>query len=225
MNFPPNPHTIFIFNKVPVKARPGFLAALFMLWSVMIWLDGKRRPERPFAQRLAVGTLSAFLGIFADLGHAMAHTVSARRTGAPMDTILLGADMPRTLYADNDVPPQVHRMRALGGPTFSLVGFVSSLLWRRFAAPGTVQRELADVSTFSHAGIFFGSLLPLPIVDGGTILKWTLVENGQSEAQADQSVRTAALVSSILAGVGLLIAAPVLWKRIIFDLEGVRHIG
>ena len=160
-----------------------------------------------------MGVLSTFLGLFADVGHAMAHAISTRQAGAPMDTILLGANMPRTLYENNDVPPQAHRMRALGGPTFSLVGLVSSLLWRRYAAHGTVQRELADVSTFSHGGIFFGSLLPLPIMDGETILKWTLVENGQSEAQADQIIHSAALASCIVAGVCLLIALPVLWKR------------
>ena len=49
--------------------------------------------------------------------------------------------------------------------------------------------------------------------------------SAESEDQADQSVCSAALVSSILTGVGVLIALPVLWKRIIFDLGGVRHTG
>jgi hypothetical protein len=33
------------------------------------------------------------------------------------------------------------------------------------------------------------SLAPLPPVDGGTILKWTLVERGKTEREADEMVR------------------------------------
>ncbi|MEJ2711253.1 MAG: hypothetical protein P8074_26835, partial [Anaerolineales bacterium] len=33
------------------------------------------------------------------------------------------------------------------------------------------------------------SVAPLPMVDGGIILKWKLVEAGQSPEQADQTVR------------------------------------
>ncbi|MCB0121975.1 MAG: hypothetical protein KDE58_07010, partial [Caldilineaceae bacterium] len=40
-----------------------------------------------------------------------------------------------------------------------------------------------------HSFILLGSLTPLPIVDGGVILKWKLVEAGQSPAQADQIVQ------------------------------------
>ncbi len=37
--------------------------------------------------------------------------------------------------------------------------------------------------------LFVASLMPVPIVDGGTILKWTLVAHGRTETQADETVR------------------------------------
>jgi hypothetical protein len=46
-------------------------------------------------------------------------------------------------------------------------------------------------------------------VDGGTILKWTLVERGKTEAEADDVLRRASWLIGILAGaigVGLLAA-------------------
>ncbi|HRW08472.1 MAG TPA: hypothetical protein P5121_25395, partial [Caldilineaceae bacterium] len=41
------------------------------------------------------------------------------------------------------------------------------------------------------------SLTPLPIVDGGVILKWKLVEAGQSPEQADQIVQKTTIDMSI----------------------------
>ena len=113
---------------------------------------------------------------FADVGHAMAHTVSARLAGAPMDEILLSSGMPRTLYLDNTVSPKTHIQRSLGGPIFSLIGFALSLLWWRNSARGSLSHDLAEASLFDHSFILLGSLSPLPIVDGGIILKWKLVE-------------------------------------------------
>jgi len=51
-----------------------------------------------------------------------------------------------------------------------------------------------------------GSLTPLPVVDGGVILKWTLVERGRTPAEADAVVRRLNLAigaMAIVAGVAL----------------------
>lgn len=45
--------------------------------------------------------------------------------------------------------------------------------------------EVADCSSVGHGLILTGSLAPLPIVDGGSLLKWTLVERGRTPAEAD----------------------------------------
>ena len=106
-----------------------------------------------------------------------------------MDEIRVSMEMPRTIYFDNDVPPHVHRMRALGGPIFSLIGLLTSLLLRTLAPRDSLAHEIAGWSSIGHGFIFGGALVPLPFVDGGTILKWTLVERGRTPAEADATIR------------------------------------
>jgi hypothetical protein len=213
MNIPSDAQILFHFNDVSVKARPAFWGMLALMWGFFAWLAGRRRPRRPWSESLLVGALSLLPALFADIGHALAHSVSAKAAGAPMDTVLLDANMPRTLYADNDVPPHVHRTRALGGPIFNALGLSLSLLWRKFSPPRTESRELADISAVAHGMLFFGSLFPIPIIDGGTILKWTLVERGCTEDEADQRVRQAGLGAGLALGGIAAILLPLFLKR------------
>jgi hypothetical protein len=203
----PKEYTLFRFNRVPVVARPSFFPAPFLLWGLLAWLAGIRKPGRPWLNRLLLGAVQAPLALSADLGHAMAHTLSARQAGAPMQKILLSSGMPRTLYQENDLPSQTHIRRSIGGPLFSLSGFALSLLWRRLTRPRSLDRELADVACASHAFILVGSLAPLPMVDGGIILKWKLVQRGRSPEAADRAVRRVSLASGTsLLGLGALLA-------------------
>ena len=168
--------TLFHFNHVPVKASPGFWLLLPMMWGAMTWLAGRRKPGRSFHGNLLAGFLSLVLALFADLGHALAHSFSARYAGAPMDEVRLSMNMQRTIYFDDDVEPRAHMLRAVGGPLFSAAGLLLSAAWRIFSKPRSLSRELADISVLSHSFIFFGSLAPLPFVDGGSILKWSRIE-------------------------------------------------
>jgi hypothetical protein len=68
-------------------------------------------------------------------------------------------------------------------------------------------RELATWSAIGHGLLLIISLFPVPIVDGGTLLKWTLVARGRAETEADKIVQRVdwglGLVIGII-GVGLL---------------------
>ena len=76
----------------------------------------------------------------------------------------------------------------------------------------TAAREVADWSSIGHCLIFAGSLAPLPIVDGGSILKWTLVESGKDPQEADQAVEKAGIAAGLAAGAaGLAFAARRRW--------------
>jgi hypothetical protein len=189
----PTGNRLFRFNGVPIVVQPGFWPILIMLPGVLTWIAGLRRPERSWLQRMGVGLLAALVALPADVGHAMAHTISARLAGAPMDEILLSAQMPRTLYQNNDVPPRTHIMRSLGGPVFSLISFALSLLWRCLSPNRSVSRELAETAMVGHGFILLGSVIPLPMVDGGIMLKWQLVKAGRTPAQADQAVHKTSL--------------------------------
>lgn len=200
--------TLFTVWGTPVKVKPIILANLLGLWGLLSWLAGRGRSERPWPVRLLAGALSTAVLMAADVGHAMAHIVSARYAGAPMDEILLSEGMPRTLYYDNDVPPHVHRLRALGGPVYSTVGLLTSLALRALAPRGSLVREVAGWSSLGHGFILVGSLVPLPFVDGGTLLKWTLVEQGRTEEEADEAIRQIDLgLGAATATAGVVVAA------------------
>lgn len=181
--------TLFSVWGTPVKVHPAVLANLAALWGLLSWLAGRRRPELPWPVRLALAFLETLALLSADVGHAIAHIASARYAGAPMDEILVSSGMPRTVYHNQDVPPRVHRLRALGGPVFSALGLGVSLVLRALTPRGSTMHEVTGWSCLGHGLILLGSLAPLPFVDGGSLVKWTLVEGGQSEAEADALVR------------------------------------
>jgi hypothetical protein len=198
--------TLYRFNGVPVVARSDFWPAPILLTGLLSWVAGRRKPELTWLQRLGVGLLAILIALPADIGHAMAHTISARLAGAPMDEIYLSSGMPRTLYRNNEVPPQTHIRRALGGPIFSLIGSVFSLLWWRISPHGSLSHDLAEVSLIGHSVILLGSMAPVPVVDGGTILKWKLVEAGRSPEQADRMVHKTSLgLGAAVLGLSILV--------------------
>ncbi len=204
--------TLFTAWNTPVKAKPGIAVNVVGLWAGLSWLAGRRHPELGGPARLLVGALSALAALSADVGHAMAHTVSARYAGAPTDEILLSEGMPRTLYRDNDVAPRVHILRSVGGPIFSVAGLLASLLFRALTPRESVAHFVADWSCIGHGFILGGSLSPLPIVDGGVILKWTLVERGRAPEQADATVRQVDLALGMAATTaGVAFAATRRW--------------
>jgi hypothetical protein len=198
--------TLYRFNGVPIIAQPGFWPIPAIVTIVLAWLAGLRNPGRSWIQCLGIGLLALPVALFADIGHAMAHTISAKMVGAPMDEILLALSMPRTLYQNNEVPPRTHIGRSLGGPIFSLISFLLSYFWRRFSPAGSVRRDLADLSLFGHGFILLSSIIPLPMVDGGVILKWKLVEAGQTPAQAEKMVHRASLgLGAVVLGLGAVL--------------------
>jgi hypothetical protein len=192
-----------------INIKPMFLVDLAIVWAFTAWLGHHWNPQRSTLETLLVGLAAMILLVTADFGHALAHIFSARLSGAPMDQVRISEGMPRTLYANNTVSPRVHRMRALGGPVFNAVGLVVSLAARLGVAHYTVAAELAGWSALGHGLLLLGSLLPLPIVDGGTLLKWTLVERGATEAYADERIRRldwAIAVVAAIAGLSMLVS-------------------
>ena len=163
------------------------------LWGSMLWLAGREHPERPWPVRILAGSLASLALLSADMGHALAHVISARWAGTPMEYVLVSADMPRTIYSEDDVPPRTHQRRALGGPILNSAGLMVALLSRRLVPPDSLWHESLGWSALGHGLILAGSLVPLPIVDGGVLLKWTLVDHGHTPEEADDVVRQAGL--------------------------------
>jgi hypothetical protein len=87
------------------------------------------------------------------------------------------------------------------------VGLLLSLAIYAVASGNPIAAELAGWSALGHGLLLIMSLSPLPPVDGGTILKWTLVERGKTEREADEMVRHVDWVMGIgaaIIGVGMI---------------------
>jgi len=194
----------------PVKVNATFLIPIVVVWGGITWLESSWHPERAFWQAVLMGSATMLLLLVVEIGHALAHIFSARAAGAPMDELLLSlsAGMPRTLYWNNEVSPDVHRIRALGGPIFNAVGLLLSAGIYAATSGNAIARELAAWSAGGHGLLLTLSLLPVPMVDGGTLLKWTLVARGGTATEADEMIRLLDWVMGIaggLIGVGFIV--------------------
>lgn len=207
--------------------KPVVLVNIILLWGAITWFGMSRNPGRGFWQGLLLSLLLMILLLVADIGHAIAHIFSARFANTPMDEILISAGMPRTRYFNNEVSPAAHRMRAMGGPIFSGLGLLVSFILYRFLSNGSVGRELAVWSMVGHGFILVGSLLPLPIVDGGAILKWTIIEKGKTEKEADNILRRINWTIGIVGlAIGMSLMAVKIWiVGLVFVGVGCISIG
>jgi len=188
-----NYKTLFNFNDVNVKARLSFWLAPISLWVFLTWLADRRRKDSAIGFNLLIGALGTVFAMSADIGHALAHSFSAKFAAAPMDEIRLGLDMPRTIYYNNDIEPRQHILRALGGPIFSAIGFLVSIIWRLLSPAKSISRQLADISCISHGLILLGVFFPHPAVDGGTVLKCSLIEKGKEPEEVEKITRNASV--------------------------------
>lgn len=184
---------LFTFAGTPVRLRAWWMAMPTIplaFWSLMTAWAGRRRSERPMGQRLAVGALTSAVVLGSEWGHNLAHAASARRAAAPMDALYVMGAMPRVHYTVNDdrVSPRQHVGRAAGGPLFNGLLLLLSLLLRRRTPPDSLARETLNAAVAGNAFIVMAGLMPLPGLDGGPILKWSLVARGLTPADADRAV-------------------------------------
>lgn len=194
--------TLQLFDTT-VRVKVSVVVPYGLLWGGLTWWGRCQHPERGIWHGLLIGGATLVVLTPVDFGHAFAHIFSARYAGAPLDELRISANMPRTLYWHNDVSPDAHRLRALGGPIFNALGFLLSLTTYRVVPRHSVAHELSGWSAL----VLIMCLMPLPVVDGGTLLKWTLVAHGRNEAEADELVRRIDLGMAALGGimgVGLL---------------------
>lgn len=166
---------------------------------LLVWLfytrqASRRRPTDTVFHWGGEGLLKTAATLGPEWCHNLAHLLVSHRIGKPMDELLVQYGMPRCIYRDpNDetVAPQQHIARSLGGPLINLILLPISWLTRKLTRPGTIPGEAAK--TFYQTNLFISlvSFLPIPWIDGGPILKWSLVDRGHSPQQADRVVQEA----------------------------------
>jgi hypothetical protein len=187
--------------------EPSALLSLLNMFGLGLWLAGS---AQPWSKRLRRGGLMALTYTLTNLFHFGGHILSSRYAGASMDRVHLAAPFPYAEYLDNDVSPQAHRLRSVGGPLANALACLLSFGLVPLTPANSARREWANVSAWLNGLIALGSLLPLPFIDGGVILKWTLVERGYTPDVADQKVRQANLA---VGAVGALVCVMLTLRR------------
>ncbi len=193
-----------VFNTPLVaKGKTWYPVTQLITWPIMAWVAKKRLPERSWLQSLGIGALTMPIVLGSEWCHNLAHAAAARLIGKPMDAIRITWGMPLVVYYDiNDetVTPRQHITRALGGPVFNVLVLPAALLVKHHTDPQSVTRDMANAAVGTNAFLLAVGLLPIPGIDGGPILKWSLVEKGQTPKEADKIVR------KVDGGLGILLA-------------------
>lgn len=203
---------------VIVKGPTWLPLSQCVVWGVMTWIAGKTRPGRNLGEKMRIATVTMPVVLGSEWGHNLAHVAAAHWIGKPMDALRITWGMPLCVYYDiNDpsVTPRQHVLRSLGGPVFSSSLFLLSIVVQRLSPRDSIIREVASVSTATNAFLSVVSLLPIPGIDGGPILKWSLVDRGLDVEEADHVVR------KVDAGVGI---ALILFAKAALS-QGRRVIG
>jgi Zn-dependent protease len=187
---------------VVVKSWSGLPALELAAWFILYRVTRQKKPDWTMKKQVGAGAFMACILFASEWCHNLAHTLIASRIGKPVDAIRIVWGTPLLIYYDiNDhsVTPHQHIMRAVGGPIFNGLLVPITYFAKRSTTSGTFSRYLADFALGVNVFLSTVSLLPIPGIDGGPILKWSLVEAGQTPEQADEAVK---VVNRYL-GVGL----------------------
>jgi Zn-dependent protease len=195
-----------------VKGWTGLPLIELVVWGVLSWVAGRKRPDWSRQKRAYAGAVTTFIMLGSEWCHNLAHTAIAKWIEKPVDAIRIFWGTPLLIYYDiNDqqVSPHQHILRALGGPVFNALMVPLSWFARLFSREGSLNRYAADFALGTNAFISSLSLLPIPGIDGGPLLKWSLVGHGHTQVQADEVVK---YVNRFTGG-GLAIASGLALKR------------
>lgn len=182
------------------------------VWGLMAREAGRLHSERNWLTRLGVAALTMPVILGSEWCHNLAHAAAAKWVGHPTDAIRITWGMPLLVYHDLEdavVTPRQHIARALGGPLINFTFLGIAALLRPVTEPHSLPRDVVNAGLGMNTFLLLGGLLPIPGIDGGVILKWMLVDLGQTPAQADATIRKVDTVTAV----GLGCAAAVAFKK------------
>jgi Zn-dependent protease len=171
-----------------IKGWSWFPANQILLWGIMSWVARRGHPLWSWGKSIATGGLTSTLILGSEWLHNLAHTATAWRIGKPADGVRIFMGMPLLVYKDKSsagVSPGEHILRAAGGPLLNACLLFLALILRRYTRPATPARAAADAAVGMNAFLSTASFLPVPGIDGGSIVKWMLVKHGATPIQAD----------------------------------------
>jgi Zn-dependent protease len=170
---------------------------------ILTWVSGRRHPNWSLRKKITTGCMAAPIVVGSEWGHNLAHAAAADLIGKPMDAARITWGTPLLVYydiEDSAVTPKEHIIRASGGPVFNACLVPILALLRRIQKPNSVAHEITDFALTANVFLCTAALLPIPGIDGGPILKWSLVGRGHTPRDADQIVKKVNGVLGFLLG-------------------------
>lgn len=201
----------FFDTPVQVKGASWLPVTQGIVWVILTRSTIKRSPELSTGKAVREGFLKMLIMLGSEWCHNIAHVLAAYLVGKPMDGFRIQLGMPRCYYRELnpvDVTPGQHLIRAAGGPIASAALFGVSQIIQPVIPKNTSAYRTLRTAVQTNRFLSLISLLPIPGIDGGPILKWGLVKSGASPADADRIVQK---VNGPLAV--LLIIASVIFLR------------
>jgi hypothetical protein len=180
-----------------------------IVMGIMTREAGRLHPNRNWLTRLRTAILTTTVILGSEWCHNLAHAVGAKMVRHPVDAIRVTWGMPLLVYHDLEDPkvsPHQHIVRAIGGPIINSFFFLMAFLLRPLTKPGSILRDGVNAALWMNTFLVTIGMLPIPGIDGGAVLKWALVEKGQTTMQADQTVRKANVASAAGLGTGAALA-------------------
>jgi len=191
------------------KGKTWLPVTQVILWLIMVKEAGRLRPNRSWFQRMGVAAMTMPAILSSEWLHNLAHAYLAKMVGHPVDAIRVAWGMPILIYhdiEDQTVKPRDHIIRSLGGPIINLLLGGSGWLVRHFSRGGKASRDIVDAFVGMNAFLFLAGMTPQPWLDGGAVLKWSLVEKGYSLAKADEKVRQVNYAAAAGMGIASVVA-------------------
>lgn len=213
-----------VVGKTPITkvGRTWIPITQLALWAIFTRSASRRKPDNSRLQWSREGLLKMAVVLGSEWCHNLAHLIASNWIGKPMDQMQIQFGMPRCIYHeinDRDVTPGQHIARSLGGPIINLLLLPVTRLARTLTKSDSIAGEVAKTAYQTNLFLSLISLLPIPGIDGGPILKWSLVERGKTIEEADQVVQK---VNGPLAlGLGLFSSWAFLTKKVLLGFFGL----
>jgi Zn-dependent protease len=182
------------------------------VWGLFTWRSTRKHTAWNWLQHAKLGSLQMIALLGSEWCHNLAHVAAARAVGKPVDTVRILLGMPVLLYNEPEHPsitPRQHLTRSLAGPVCNFGLLIISKLFQRATTANSPAREVADTAVGMNTFISTASLLPVPVFDGGPILKWSLIGGGASVEKAAEIISR----SQKVIGAGLFGSALIAFRK------------
>lgn len=193
----PSPRMLFRLAGTPVQADASAPLSLVVTYGLCWAVIRQRYAGMQVWVRMILAGVWTVLAMMVFALHSLGHILSARAAGAPMDTLMINAVHWVTLYANDNVPPEAHIGRSVGGPLANLSGILLVRGLRSLLPKGPFGRDLVDVFGAFNLAIGGAALLPAPSFDGGVLLKWAVYQHTGDVQAASNAVQTAGVQASM----------------------------